>query len=540
MKKIFTKLLLAVLILGIGVFTIISYVTAVIVVPPTPEISTFSQLYTGTINQSYSQTLQASGGTEPYTWSIITGSLPPGLSLNSSIGTVSGTPTSTGTFNFTVQVTDSNSVSGTKDFVLAIAPQSSGFIYTRTPTGNIVVSPLTIRVQGVFGVDFCTNPRVGSYRIQYSGVVTSARLSAFIPHAQGDVVDDTLQFDLPPDTYTARVLCPSGFEGSFPVDEAFSIPSITISTSNLADGLVGALYSQILQVSGGALPLMWSISSGSLPSGLNLNNSTGEISGTPTTVETTNFTVQVTDANQQSATKDLSIVVHGNTPVGSGIIVAPISGFTLTFTEVVKEGHTTVASSSSGPTPPSGFKLGSPPLYYDISTTAEFTPPVIVCISYDETQFKNEKNLKLLHFENGAWVNVTTSLDTVNNVICGQVSSFSEFALLEDILVDHLIDEVKSFNLKPDIEQGLLDKLTAAKSAIERNQNKTAVNILKAFTNQVKAQKGKALTNEQADILLTDAQALVKFLGGNWLFSLFKFVLFGWLDKLLALISSKP
>lgn len=231
---------------------------------------------------------------------------------------------------------------------------------------------------------------------------------------------------------------------------------------------------------------------------------------------------------------------NGNTPPGQNIVVGPLSGVTITYTEVTSGGQTTVISSSSGTTPPSGFKLGTPPTYYSVSTTAQFNPPVTVCINYDDTQFKNEKNLKLFHFENGRWVNATTSLDTISNIICGQASSFSEFGLFEDITVDHIADEVKSFNLESGIQQSLLDKLTAAKSAIERGQNKTARNILKAFINLVEAQKGKKITNEQAQILLTDTKALINSLGGFSLNSFFKFLLFGWLDKIInAMIGNK-
>ena len=201
-------------------------------------------------------------------------------------------------------------------------------------------------------------------------------------------------------------------------------------------------------------------------------------------------------------------------------------------------GQTTVVSSFSGTNPPSGFKLGNPPIYYNISTTAEFVPPTEVCINYDETQFKQEKNLKLFHFENGAWINVTASLNTVANIICGPIISFSEFSLFEDITIDHIIDKVKGFNFEPNIEQGLLDKLTAAGSAIERGQSKTAKNILKAFINLVKAQEGKKITNEQAQILTMDAKALINRLGGNLLSTLFKWVLSGWLDRFINAVLS--
>ena len=56
---------------------------------------------------SYGSNVSATGGTTPYSWTIISGALPAGLILNSSSGLISGDPTSFGTFNFTVQVTDS-------------------------------------------------------------------------------------------------------------------------------------------------------------------------------------------------------------------------------------------------------------------------------------------------------------------------------------------------------------------------------------------------------------------------------------------------
>lgn len=74
-------------------------------VDPALAITT-TTLPDATEGKAYSQQLQASGGVPPYTWSIATGALPSGISLSSS-GLLSGTPTVTGPFNFTAQVTDS-------------------------------------------------------------------------------------------------------------------------------------------------------------------------------------------------------------------------------------------------------------------------------------------------------------------------------------------------------------------------------------------------------------------------------------------------
>jgi hypothetical protein len=87
--------------------------------PSAITISTASPLPAGTVGTVYSRTLVASGGTNPYAWSISSGSLPAGLSLSSG-GVLSGTPTATGTSTFTAQVTGGGSA--TKSFSLTINP----------------------------------------------------------------------------------------------------------------------------------------------------------------------------------------------------------------------------------------------------------------------------------------------------------------------------------------------------------------------------------------------------------------------------------
>src|SRR5206468_1926382 len=72
---------------------------AITVVTPPLTITTASPLTAGTVGAAYSQTLVAIGGTAPYSWSLISGDLPGGLSLGAN-GTLSGTPTNADTFNF--------------------------------------------------------------------------------------------------------------------------------------------------------------------------------------------------------------------------------------------------------------------------------------------------------------------------------------------------------------------------------------------------------------------------------------------------------
>ena len=83
-----------------------------------PTISTVA-LPAGAVNTAYSQTLAATGGTAPYSWSVSSGTLPAGLSL-SATGVLDGTPTAEGTSSFTVRVAGADGASSTKDFSVTI------------------------------------------------------------------------------------------------------------------------------------------------------------------------------------------------------------------------------------------------------------------------------------------------------------------------------------------------------------------------------------------------------------------------------------
>jgi hypothetical protein len=130
-------------------------------------------------------------------------------------------------------------------------------------------------------------------------------------------------------------------------------------------------------------------------------------------------------------------VLFSNTTTGPGVVTEPVDATTgtipvgMTFSNVTQAGTTSLTTSSAGPPPPAGFKLGNPPVYYDLTTTAVFSGSVTVCINYSGISFGNETNLKLLHFEGANWVDRTVSLDATNNIICADVTSFSPFAILE-------------------------------------------------------------------------------------------------------------
>ena len=126
------------------------------VAPPT--IATSSPLPTGTAGTAYSRTLTATGGTTPYSWLVVSGSLPPGLTLASATGIISGTPTTANTFTFRIRVTGANSLYSEKNFSLTINPAptaptiatssplptgTAGSAYSRTLTATGGTTPYT-------------------------------------------------------------------------------------------------------------------------------------------------------------------------------------------------------------------------------------------------------------------------------------------------------------------------------------------------------------------------------------------------------------
>ncbi len=99
----------------------------------TVTVTTTSPLTSGVVGTFYSQTLAASGGTPPYTWTVLSGSLPAGLTLSSG-GVLSGTPLVAGTQTFTVSLNDSAGVPATQPLTLTINPAGMA-------TGNLQIIP---------------------------------------------------------------------------------------------------------------------------------------------------------------------------------------------------------------------------------------------------------------------------------------------------------------------------------------------------------------------------------------------------------------
>ncbi|MEA3493671.1 MAG: IPT/TIG domain-containing protein [Candidatus Margulisiibacteriota bacterium] len=109
---------------------------------------TTTSLAGGTQGVSYSRSVSATGGTAPYTWSISAGSLPAGLSLNASSGLISGTPTGTGTSNFTVQCSDSGAQTDTQALSINIGTAAQPTVTGISPTSGNQGATVPVTISG--------------------------------------------------------------------------------------------------------------------------------------------------------------------------------------------------------------------------------------------------------------------------------------------------------------------------------------------------------------------------------------------------------
>ncbi|MDQ6704655.1 MAG: putative Ig domain-containing protein, partial [Acidobacteriota bacterium] len=327
----------------------------------------------------YSISFAASGGVAPYTWSQVSGTLPPGLSLAPN-GSLAGTPSTPGNYTFSIQAADSgagpNQQTATAAFALTINPA-----VTITTT-----SPLSSGVAGIpYSFTFTGSGGTAPYTWSTPGAPAGFALSA------GGLLSGTPGT---PGTFTITVKVADSAGATAQQTFTFTVASrFTITTASpLPGGEVGLAYSSTLAAAGGAAPYTWSQASGALPPGLSLAPN-GAIAGTPTTVGTYTFAVQAVDSgagsNQQSATANFAITINPSlgitsaSPLPSGVV-----GTSYSFSFAGTGGFTPYAWSATGI--PAGLNLnGSGALAGVPSSAGSFTLAVQIADAAGATLQQN-------------------------------------------------------------------------------------------------------------------------------------------------------
>jgi hypothetical protein len=285
-------------------------------------------LPSGTVGLNYNQSVSATpAGT--YSFSLTGGALPAGLSLNSSTGAITGLPTTNGSFNFTITATGGG-CTGSRNYTVAIGCPAISFTTT---------SPLPTGMAGVAYSQTINVTPAGSYTFS---VVTGTLPSGLTLNSSTGVISGTPAVN---GTYNFTVKAQASADCN--ATQAYTLvivcPTVTVNPASLPNGTNGTAYSQAISATPAGGNYTFAVSAGSLPPGLNLNTSTGVLSGTPTTNGTFNFSVTATGFGScASAAKSYSITIGGG---GCPTITLPNIAATGTIGSPYSE---SVAASPSG------------------------------------------------------------------------------------------------------------------------------------------------------------------------------------------------
>ena len=292
-----------------------------ITIIPVLGIST-AALPAGSVSASYTDTLTPSGGVGPYTWSIVSGSLPSGLSFNTSTGTISGTPatgtgSTTGTsYPLSFKVVDSGNPQQTQTVALTLIVYIGPVIQTTSPiTTAFVGQPYTFTITAAGGAP--------NYAWTYTGL--PAWLSVTPSTGLSSVISGTPPAAAPATSFSVKITDSNSVSNTANLSIAVTTP-MSFAAPTVPPGVLNTAYNTTLTATGGLAPLTWS-STGTLPPGLTLS-AAGVISGLPTTTGTYNFSAKVMDSSTpaQVASQNISITVYAGLTITTTTLPYGIQG----------------------------------------------------------------------------------------------------------------------------------------------------------------------------------------------------------------------
>ncbi|PZU86824.1 MAG: IPT/TIG domain/outer membrane autotransporter barrel domain-containing protein [Shinella sp.] len=312
--------------------------------------STWPNAVKGTV---YSQTVTATFTvtSAAVTYSLSGGSLPSGLSLDSSTGTISGTPTTAGSWTFAYVAENADGYSSSQTMTLNVGPSTSDL--STTVAANSTNNSIAFTVSGT--------EQVSAVSAASHGTTSLSGSTASYSPAAGYSGTDSF-------TYTVTDSA-SGLSSTATVSVTVTAPTLAIAPSSLPDGVVGQSYSQTLGYSlGGPLSRFWVVS-GSLPAGLALTDG-GVLSGTPTLAGTSSFAIIVQDIYGATGTQSYDLVVAIAAPAvgdvtttvaansSSNAITLSLSGGTassVTVASAASHGTATASGTAITYTPTAGY-----------------------------------------------------------------------------------------------------------------------------------------------------------------------------------------
>jgi hypothetical protein len=338
---------------------------------PCPSfVITPAALANAQMNVAYSVGFTAAGGTAPYTFSIASGFLPPGLTLTST-GVLSGTPTTPGSSSFDLQVSDTTGCRTVRNYTLVVGSSCPAIVITPESLPRAIQnSPYTTTVTASGGTaPYNFSMSAGSLppglSLTSDGRITGTATTPGI-----------FPFDV---LATDSTGCTSRKAYELVVDGSVTCPSIVVAPAALADAAANTAYSVTFTASGGVAPYSFSFASGGPPPGLTLTAS-GVLSGTPITSGNYVFEIRATDSASCSGVTSYTLRI-GTTGC------ATLSIFPVALANATLNTPYNVALSVSGGTPPFTFGISSGNLPAGLSLTSSGgitgTPTVSGTFAFD-------------------------------------------------------------------------------------------------------------------------------------------------------------
>lgn len=302
-------------------------------------------LPTGRVGDSYTARLIQIGATSP-TWRVVEGALPPGLVLGERTGEITGAPGLEGQFAVRVECSQVDFVSGFANYVVTVNSASSvGLATNALPEGN---------VGQAYSASLQASGGTPPYAFQLIGggpgwlFINAAGEMAGTPDRAGNYELSISIIDSGGDAgggiVNLAVVQPGGLEITTP---AGALPGATVNQA----------YNFQFQGQGGQAPRAWFVESGTLPTGLSLDQNTGVLAGVPTETARSVFVVSLYDNSEASDTVEVSIEVAAEgTPTQLAITVpAQIGlrfGMPANYTLTAEGGQPPYSWQATGDLPP--------------------------------------------------------------------------------------------------------------------------------------------------------------------------------------------
>jgi hypothetical protein len=273
---------------------------------------TLSSVPAGNVGAPYSEPITTSGGRGPFTASLESGTLPPGLSFSGDA--LAGTPTAAGHFTFVLKVADANGATATLSTAMDIYSSPPPRLTTTSLPNGLVGNAYSQTLVGADGVP------PYAFAVTFGVLPAGLQLSANGALSGTPTTGGSQSFEVTLTDSRGQKARRTFTLGIYPV--------LALQSGAQADGYQGRAYSQLLATRGTA-PYTFAVQSGTVPPGLTLTNA-GELSGTPSATGSYSFSGTLSDASGQSVSGTISLTVYAppsiTTSYADGYTSDPYSG----------------------------------------------------------------------------------------------------------------------------------------------------------------------------------------------------------------------